>query len=72
MEFGSDVSLEGMISVGVLQQCDETFNDELGIECGYPVVLDSLGADFTCILLDVGVIDASLEVDLGGLERVVV
>ncbi len=61
-----------MISVRVLQESHQRLNDELGIQCGHPRVLNSLSADLTGVLLDVGVENLGLEKDLGSLEWVVV
>ncbi len=61
-----------MISVRVLQESHQRLNDELGIQGGHPRVLNSLSADLTGVLLDVGVENLGLEKDLGSLEWVVV
>ena len=61
-----------MISVRVLQESHQRLNDELGIQGGHPRVLNSLSADLTGVLFDVGVEDLGLEKDLWSLEGVVV
>jgi hypothetical protein len=67
-----DFGLQRVICVRVLQQRDETLNDEARVQCRHPVVLDCLCADLARVLLDVGVEDLRLEEHLRGLEWVVV
>ena len=61
-----------MIGVGVLEKCDQALNDVAGIQSGDPVVLNGLCADLAGVLLDVWVEDLGLEVNLWGLEWIVV
>ena len=56
-----DFSLQRVIRIWVLQQSDDTFNDEFGVEGGDPVVFDCLSADLSSVLLDVRVEDLGLE-----------
>ena len=71
-EFLGDGGLKGVVSIGALQERDQRFDDELGIEGWHPGVLDGLSTDLTCVLLHIGVIDLGLEEHLWSLEGVVV
>ena len=53
-----------MVCVGVLEKGHQTLNDESCIQCWNPIVLNSLCADLTSVLLDVRVKNSSLEVNL--------
>ena len=53
-----------MVCVGVLKKGHQTLNDESCIKCWNPIVLNSLCADLTSVLLDVRVKNSSLEVNL--------
>ena len=53
-----------MLCIGVLQESNQAFNDELSIESGNPVVLNSLSADLSSVLLDVRVEDSGFKVNL--------
>lgn len=50
-----------MVGVGILEESDQALDDVLGVEGGHPVGLNSLCADFASVLLDVRVVDSSLE-----------
>lgn len=63
--FLSDFGFQGVVGVGVLEEGDQALDDVLGVEGGDPVGLNSLGADFASVLLDVGVVDSGLEEGLG-------
>ncbi len=54
-----------MLSIRVFHQSDQALNDEFGVESRNPVVLDCLCTDLSSILLNVGVEDSGLEVNLG-------
>ncbi len=68
----SDLGLQRVIRVRVLEQGYQAFDDELGVEGGHPAVLDGLRADLACVLLNVRMEYLSLEQGLGRLERVIV
>jgi hypothetical protein len=57
----SDLGFQWVLSVGVLHQSDERFDDKLSVESWNPVVFNGLSADLTSVLLDVGVEDLGLE-----------
>ena len=57
----SNFSFKRVICIWVLQQSDNTLNDELGVECWYPVVFDCLCTNLTGVLLYVWVVDLGLE-----------
>ena len=67
-----DIQLQGVVSVGRLEEGDEGLDEELGVLRGDPVVLDGLRADLTRVLLDVRVVDLRQELYLRTLERVLV
>ncbi len=68
----SDLSLEWMICVRVLQECHQALNHKLGIKSGYPRVLNSLSADLASVLLDVRVKDLCLEESFRCFEGIVI
>ena len=71
-ELLGDGGLEGVVSVGALEQGDQRLDHELGVERRDPGVLDGLGADLARVLLYIRVIDLGLEEHLRRLEGVVV
>ena len=62
----------GILSVGGLEHSQDGLNDKLSIQGGDPVLVDCLRANFASVGLDARVVNLSHELDLGGLERVVV
>ena len=61
-----------MISIGVLEEGNEGLDNKLSIQGWYPSVLNSLCANLTSVLLDIGVEDLGLEVHFRGFEGVIV
>ena len=66
----SDLGLEWVVGVRVLEQGNHTLNDEAGILRWDPIIFDGLRADLPRLLLDVGVVDLRLEEDLRALKRI--
>ena len=61
-----NISFQWVVWLRVLEQGDDAFNYEFGVQSGHPVVFNSLCADFASILLDIWVVDLGLEEDLEG------
>ena len=62
----------GVLRVGCLHDGEDGLDHELRIERGHPILVDSLRANLPSVRLDARVVDFGDELDLGGLERVVV
>ena len=59
-----------ILCVWCLNDCQDGFNHKLSIQCWYPLIIDCLRADLTCIGFNIWMIDFSDEVDLWRLEWV--
>ena len=69
-EFLGNGSFKWVVGVGVFEQSDQRFNQEFGVQCWDPVVLNSLRADVSSVLLDIWMVNLSHELDLWAFEWV--
>ena len=67
-----DCHFLGVLRVWCLHDSEDGLNDKLSIESGDPVLVDSLRANLASVRLHAWMVDFRDELDLGGLERVVV
>ena len=64
--------LLGILGIGGPQHSQDGLNDELRVQGGHPVLVDSLRADLACVRLYTWMVDLGHKLDLGGLKRIVV
>ena len=64
--------LLSILGIGGPQHSENGLDHELGVEGGHPVLVDSLRADLSRVRLYARVVDLRHELNLGGLEGIVV
>lgn len=63
--------IERIVGIGLIKQINESINDGIDVQDGLPILTEDVETDLA-LQIDVGMVDASFTVDLGGGVGVVV